>query len=94
MHRMNGFTVEKIRSNYLINHLKTLRSKIALLEKSESTLSAQDSKMLDKLRKDQTECEQYDLVLKTAADQQITFDLDDGVTANYKLFEGVVAEIK
>ena len=94
MHRMNGFTLEKIRSNYLINHLKTLRSKIALLEKSESTLNAQDSKMLDKLRKDQTECEQYDLALKTVADQQIPFDLDDGVTANYKLFEGVVAEIK
>lgn len=94
MHRMNTFTVEMIRSNYLINHLKTLRSKIAIFEKSESSLSAQDSKMLDKLRKDLLECEQYDLVLKTVADNQIPFDLDDGVTANYKLFEGVVAEIK
>ncbi len=94
MHRMNTFTVEMIRSNYLINHLKTLRSKIAIFEKSESSLSAQDSKMLDKLRKDLLECEQYDLVLKTVADNQISFDLDDGVTANYKLVEGVVAEIK
>ena len=94
MHRMNTFTVEMIRSNYLINHLKTLRSKIAIFEKSESSLSAQDSKMLDKLRIDLLECEQYDLVLKTVADNQISFDLDDGVTANYKLVEGVVAEIK
>ena len=94
MHRMNPFTAEMIRSNYLINHLKSLRSKIALFEKNESSLGALDSKLLDKLRKDLTECEQYDMVLKTVADQQISFDLDDGVTANYKLFEGVVAEIK
>jgi hypothetical protein len=28
------------------------------------------------------------------ADQQIKFDLDDGVANNYKLFESVVAKIK
>ncbi|MEI7527009.1 MAG: hypothetical protein WCJ95_21855, partial [Mariniphaga sp.] len=94
MHRMNAFTVEKIRSKYLIDHLKSLRSKISLLEKIESSLSAMESRVLDKLRRDIMECEQYDMVLKTVADKQITFDLDDGVTENYKLFKGVVAEIK
>ncbi len=94
MHRMNAFTVEKIRSKYLIDHLKSLRSKMSLLEKSESSLSATESRVLDKLRRDIQECEQYDMVLKTVADKQITFDLDDGVTENYKLFKGVVAEIK
>jgi hypothetical protein len=94
MHRMNAFTVEKIRSKYLIDHLKSLRSKISLMEKSESSLNAQDSRVLDKLRKDLQECEQYDMALKPFADKQITFDLDDGVTENYKLFKGVVAEIK
>lgn len=94
MHRMNAFTVEKIRSKYLINHLKSLRSKISLMEKSESSLNSQDSKALDKLRRDLQECEQFDMALKPYADKQITFDLDDGVTENYKLFKGVVAEIK
>jgi hypothetical protein len=94
VHRMNAFTVEKIRSKYLIDHLKSLRSKISLMEKSESSLNAQDSRVLDKLRKDLQECEQYDMALKPFADKQITFDLDDGVTENYKLFKGVVAEIK
>ena len=94
MHRMNAFTVEKIRSKYLIDHLKSLRSKISLMEKSESSLNAQDSRVLDKHRKDLQECEQYDMALKPFADKQITFDLDDGVTENYKLFKGIVAEIK
>jgi len=49
---------------------------------------------LDQLRKDITECETYDMELKNVADQQIVFDLDDGVTENYKLFETVVAKIK
>ncbi len=94
MHRMNAFTVEKIRANYLMEHLKSLRHKIAALEKESSRLSTQEAKRLDKLRKDLLECEQYDLALKDVADRQITFDLDNGVTENYKLFKGVVAEIK
>ena len=32
--------------------------------------------------------------LKNVADQQISFDLDDGVTVNYKKFETVVTKIK
>jgi hypothetical protein len=49
---------------------------------------------LDKLRADLVECEEYDMALKNVADQQIKFDLDDGVAKNYKLFETVVAKIK
>lgn len=94
MHRMNAFTVEKIRSKYLMDHLRSLRSRISLLEKSESSLSAQDFKKLDKLRKELQECEQYDIILKSIADKQIPLDLDDGVTENYKLYKGAVAEIK
>jgi len=46
------------------------------------------------LRVDLRECETYDMELKNVADQQISFDLDDGVTVNYKKFETVVAKIK
>jgi len=94
MHRMNAFTVEKIRANYLLEHLKNLRSEESLLIANESNLNTQEAKRLDQLRKDITECETYDMELKNVADQQIVFDLDDGVTENYKLFETVVAKIK
>jgi len=94
MHRMNEFTVEKIRANYLLEHLKYLKSEIAQKEANASNLSTAESKQLDKLRAYLIECEQYDLALKNAADQQIKFDLDDGVAKNYELFETVVAKIK
>lgn len=94
MHRMNEFTAEKIRANYLLEHIKKLRSEEAMLTSRESSLSTQEAKRLDQLRKDVQECEAYDLILKDVADRQIRFDLDDGVDANYRLFEDVVAKIK
>ena len=94
MHRMNAFTVEKIRSNYLLEHLKYLRSEISSLEVRESSLSSQESKLLQRMRKDLMECEEYDLELKDVADKQISFDLDDGVTVNHALFGSVLAKIK
>jgi hypothetical protein len=94
MHRINEFTVEKIRANYLLEHLKYLKSEIAQKEANARNLSTAEAKQLDKLRVDLIECEQYDLALKNVADQQIKFDLDDGVAKNYELFETVVAKIK
>jgi type II restriction/modification system DNA methylase subunit YeeA len=94
MHRMNEFTVEKIRANYLLEHLKYLKSEIAQKEANASSLSTAEARQLDKLRADLIECEQYDMALKNVADQQIKFDLDDGVAKNYELFETVVAKIK
>ena len=94
MHRMNEFTVEKIRANYLLEHLKYLKSEIAQKEANASSLSTGEAKQLDNLRADLAECEQYDMALKNVADQQIKFDLDDGVAKNYELFETVVAKIK
>ena len=81
-------------ANYLLEHIKKLRSELQMLSGNESSLSTQEAKRLDKVRKDLQECEQYDLVLKNVADQQIKFDLDDGVDVNYKKFESVVAKIK
>jgi hypothetical protein len=89
MHRMNAFTVEKIRSNYLMPHLQHLRSQIDRLESGR-----EDPRLLDRLLKNLSDCESYDLKLKDIADRQIVFDLDDGVTRNYELFKGVVREVK
>ena len=94
MHRMNAFTVEKIRANYMLEHLKNLRSEESMLQANSATLNTQDAKRLDQIRKDLVECEAYDMELKNVADQQITFDLDDGVTVNYAKFESILAKIK
>lgn len=94
MHRMNAFTVEKIRANYMQAHLKNLRSEESMLKANTSNLNTQEAKRLDQIAKDIIECEEYDMQLKNVADQQITFDLDDGVTANYAKFESVLAKIK
>ena len=94
MHRMNAFTVEKIRANYLLEHIKNIRTEIMVLEGNASNLNTQEARTLDRLRSDLIECEAYDMELKNVADQQISFDLDDGVKENYKLFESVVAKIK
>ena len=93
MHRMNAFTVEKIRANYLLEHIKKLRSEEQMLSDRASSLNTQEARRLDQVRKDIIECETYDMELKDVADAQITFDLDDGVTENYKKFKSVVAKI-
>lgn len=94
MHRMNPFTVEKIRSNYLLEHIKNLRSREAVLAKSGGSLSSQESKRLEQIRRDIAECEAYDMELKEVADAQIPIDLDDGVDVNYPKFGTVVAKIR
>ena len=93
MHRMNAFTAERIRDKYLLPHIKHLRGKVQQMEGRSALLSSQEARQLDRLRKDLAECEAYELQLKDVADRQIVFDLDDGVTENYKLFAGVVSLI-
>ena len=93
MHRMNRFTLQKIRQNYLFKQMTWLEQEIDHLEQNEATLSSTDGRRLDNLRGNLIECREYDLVLKDVSDRQIEFDLDDGVTENYKLFDGVVSKI-
>ena len=93
MHRMNRFTVQKIRQNYLFKQISWLEKQIEYLSQSEESLSKSDLKKLDKFRQDVIECREYDLILKDLSDKQIEFDLDDGVTENYKLFESAVSKI-
>lgn len=94
MHRMNKFTVEKIRSNYLLKHIQNLDNQLQLLKNNSTSLSRQEMKRMEQLQNDILECRDYDLYMKDIADKQIEFDLDDGVVENYKLFESVVAKIK
>lgn len=94
MHRMNKYTVQKIRNNYLLKHLNYIREEITKLQKNSSSLSRAEAKRLDQLRADEIECREYDKLMKSYSADQIGFDLDDGVSHNYSLFEGILAKIK
>lgn len=94
MHRMNRFTVQKIRETYMFKHLQWLANQKSDLERRSATLSRDETRQLDYYRTALNECQEYDLQLKNIADQQIEFDLDDGVTVNYAKFELLLAAIK
>lgn len=93
MHRMDKFTVQKIQRNYLYPHQEYIKKEIADLLEREDSLNNQEQKELEKLQKWEIECRDYNEVLKELANQQIEFDLDDGVDLNYTKFEGAVAKI-
>ena len=94
MHRMNRFTVQKIRETYMFKHLQWLANQKADMERRSSTLTRDETRQLDTYRTALNECQEYDLQLKNIADQQIEFDLDDGVSVNYAKFEPLLAAIK
>lgn len=94
MHRMDAYTVEKIRNKYLLPHIEYLSNRITEMDNRAASLSTLERKKLDNLRKDLTECQEYHDRLHAVADEQISFDLDDGVTVNYTKFGDVVAKIK
>lgn len=94
MHRMDAYTTEKIRNKYLLPHIEYLFNRITEMDNRAASLSTQERKKLDNLRKDLTECQEYHDRLHAVADEQISFDLDDGVIVNYTKFGDVVAKIK
>lgn len=94
MHRMNKYTVENIRNKYLLPHIEYLRQELASLDARVSALTAQERKLYQKLQKDLEECMEYHDRLHVVADQQIDFDLDDGVVVNYAKFGDVLAKLK
>lgn len=93
MHRMDGYTVQKIMRNYLHPHQEYLRNQYEALKENEINLSKQELKTFENLQKQMIELKEYNEVLKELAAQQITFDLDDGVTINYAKFTGAVAVV-
>lgn len=93
MHRMDGYTVQKIMRNYLHPHQEYLRNQYEALKENEINLSKQELKTFENLQKQMIELKEYNEVLKELAAQRITFDLDDGVTVNYAKFTGAVAVV-
>ena len=94
MHRMNAYTAERIRTKYLLPHIEWLMHKQSEMEENAANLSTAERKKLDSIRKQIDECREYHDRLHVIADEQIAFDLDDGVVVNYAKFGDVLAKIK
>ena len=94
MHRMNAYTAEKIRTNYLLPHIEWLFNKQNEMQANAANLSTRERKELDSIGKQIEECREYHDRLHVVADQQIGFDLDDGVVVNYAKFGDVLAKLK
>ena len=94
MHRMNAYTAERIRTKYLLPHIEWLMQKQSEMEENAANLSTAERKKLDSIRKQIDECREYHDRLHVVADEQIAFDLDDGVVVNYAKFGDVLQKIK
>lgn len=94
MHRMNAYTAERIRTKYLLPHIEWLVQKQSEMEANAANLNARERKQLDSITRQIAECREYHDCLHTVADEQIAFDLDDGVVVNYAKFGDVLAKLK
>ncbi len=94
MHRMNPYTVEKIRTKYLLPYIDYLKGRIEVDEARGSELSSVERQNLAKMKVALDECNEYHDRLHEVAIQAIDFDLDDGVEVNYAKFGDVLAKIK
>lgn len=94
MHRMNAYTAERVRSNYLLPYIEFLQNQIGELENRRATLSTAENRKLQNFQKALDECREYHERLQVVAEQAIAFDLDDGVVVNYAKYSDVLAKIK
>lgn len=94
MPRMDAYTVERVRSKYLLPHMDWLTHRINELRANDAMLTTAQRKTAELLEKELAECREYHERLHYVADQQISFDLDDGVVANYAKFGDILAKIK
>lgn len=94
MHRMTPYTAERIRTKYLLPYIEWLMQKQSEMEENAANLTTAERRELDRLNTQIAECREYHDRLHEVADQQIAFDLDDGVVVNYAKFGDVLQKIK
>lgn len=94
MHRMNPYTAERVRTQYLLKHIEDLKGRIATASERAAMLTSAQRKDLARMQKVLDECLEYHDVLHEFADRQVGFDLDDGVVVNYAKFGNVLAKLK
>lgn len=94
MHRMTPYTAERVRTKYLLPYIEWLVQKQGEMEANAANLNAAERRDLDRLAMQIAECREYHDRLHEVADEQIAFDLDDGVVVNYAKFGDVLQRIK
>ncbi|MBO4754318.1 MAG: hypothetical protein J5543_06965 [Bacteroidales bacterium] len=94
MHRMNRFTVGRIRDYYLLPYIQHLEAKLADFELRAALLSTAERREHKRTVAILQECREYDNILHLFADRQIEINLDDGVLNNYAIFKDVLAKLK
>ena len=95
MHRYDSSTVARVRTDYLHEIQKKYEAEINhidILLDSELTPREESSALKKKtiINKQIAECKLYDQFIGHVANQEIEFDLDDGVKVNYEKFQGVL----
>lgn len=93
MHRMDEYSLERIRQKYLLPYIEHLSERVKAL-KARDSLNIAETKQLNKLQKLLEECREYHDRFHQYSQQNLSFDLDDGVTKNYALMGDVVAKLK
>lgn len=98
-HRMDRYTVEVLRSKYLLPYIGHIERKIAAMELRQNELTTTERRELDNLRnKTLPELREYhDRVEKVAVEtaaRSTVFDLDDGILHNHALFGDIATKLK
>ncbi len=98
-HRMDRYTVEVLRSKYLLPYRAFIERKIAALDARSNDFSTKERKELDNLRnKILPELSEYaervEVVAQQSAMRDPVFDLDDGIIKNHALFGDIVTKLK
>ena len=94
MHRMNAYTVERVRAKYLLPYIEHLQEEYNKLDMRRVELTTKETKRLQNLQKQLDECREYHDRLQVVAEQAISFDLDDGVIVNHAKFGDILQKIK
>ena len=94
MHRMDAFTVSKIRNKYLLPYIEWLKQRINDYMVHQAELSVIERRQLKNYTKQLEECQEYDIRLHEVANQQISIDLDDGVIVNYAKYGDILEKLK
>ena len=94
VHRMHPYTVEQVRTRYLLKYMDWLRSEAQRLEIHDADLTTAERRRLDRLRSDIEECEEYHERLQVVDEQAIPIDLDNGIPANHALFGDILTKLK
>lgn len=99
LHRYHEGTLSRMRAEYVVPLTAKIAARIDLMNNDAEAASSaaartKTNKLIEGLRKKQTELLAFDEKLRHYADMRIKLDLDDGVKANYGKFGDLLDSVK